>query len=351
MEKRIFKYLTVIVIATLFITTLVLDVLFYEYFSAMAVSDLTFFEVFTASLPPMVAILVLILVVLYMLSTNISKTILSPIKNAADNIESILSGEEVEDAEIYPEIKPFVEMIRRQKKQIETAMENLKEAEKIRREFTANVSHELKTPLTSINGYAEMIANGMVEGDEVQKFAGIIKKEGTRLLTLIESILNLSKLEDETIEKTYEDIDLYEIANEIVNRVNPQAISHKVNLDVRGEAVFISANRRMIEDLIYNLIDNAVKYNVENGMVLVSVYNEGNYGVISVKDSGIGIPKEEQDRIFERFYRIDKSRSKKIEGSGLGLSIVKHIVEYHNGLITLESEIGEGTTITVKLPK
>ncbi|MBC7087890.1 MAG: hypothetical protein H5T96_05275 [Tissierellales bacterium] len=351
MEKRIFKYLTVIVIATLFITTLVLDVLFYEYFSAMAVSDLTFFEVFTASLPPMVAILVLILVVLYMLSTNISKTILSPIKNAADNIESILSGEEVEDAEIYPEIKPFVEMIRRQKKQIETAMENLKEAEKIRREFTANVSHELKTPLTSINGYAEMIENGMVEGDEVQKFAGIIKKEGTRLLTLIESILNLSKLEDETIEKTYEDIDLYEIANEIVNRVNPQAISHKVNLDVRGEAVFISANRRMIEDLIYNLIDNAVKYNVENGMVLVSVYNEGNYGVISVKDSGIGIPKEEQDRIFERFYRIDKSRSKKIEGSGLGLSIVKHIVEYHNGLITLESEIGEGTTITVKLPK
>lgn len=351
MEKRIFKYLTVIVIATLFITTLVLDVLFYEYFSAMAVSDLTFFEVFTASLPPMVAILVLILVVLYMLSTNISKTILSPIKNAADNIESILSGEEVEDAEIYPEIKPFVEMIRRQKKQIETAMENLKEAEKIRREFTANVSHELKTPLTSINGYAEMIANGMVEGDEVQKFAGIIKKEGTRLLTLIESILNLSKLEDETIEKTYEDIDLYEIANEIVNRVNPQAISHKVNLDVRGETVFISANRRMIEDLIYNLIDNAVKYNVENGTVLVSVYNEGNYGVISVKDSGIGIPKEEQDRIFERFYRIDKSRSKKIEGSGLGLSIVKHIVEYHNGSITLESEVGKGTTITIKLPK
>lgn len=351
MEKRIFKYLTIIVIATLIVTTLVLDVLFYEYFSNMNLNDLTFGEIVTASLPPMVAILVFILVVLYMLSTKISKMILSPIKNAADNIESILSGEEVEEAEIYPEIKPFVETIKRQKKQIELVMNNLREAEKIRREFTANVSHELKTPLTSINGYAEMIANGMAEGDEVQKFAGIIQKEGTRLLALIESILNLSKLEDETVEKTYEKIDLYEISKEVVNKLKPQAASHRVNLEIDGEPIVVSANKRMIEDLIYNLIDNAIKYNIENGEVKVLVRSDENYGLISVKDTGIGIPQEEQDRIFERFYRIDKSRSKKIEGSGLGLSIVKHIVEYHNGALSLESEIGKGTTITVKLPK
>lgn len=351
MEKRIFKYLTIIVIATLFVTTLVLDVLFYEYFTNMGNYDLTFGEIFTASLPPMVAILVLILVVLYMFSTKISKIILSPIKNAADNIESILSGEEVEDVEIYPEIKPFIETINRQKKQIELVMNNLKEAEKIRREFTANVSHELKTPLTSINGYAEMIANGMAEGEEVKKFAGIIQKEGTRLLTLIESILNLSKLEDESIEKTYEQIDLYDTIKEVVHKLKPQALLHKVNLEVDGEVAHVMANKRMIEDLVYNLIDNAIKYNVENGNVLVSVKNEEKYGIVSVKDTGIGIPQEEQDRIFERFYRIDKSRSKKIEGSGLGLSIVKHIVEYHNGSLILESEVGKGTTITVKLPK
>jgi two-component system phosphate regulon sensor histidine kinase PhoR len=351
MEKRIFKYLTIIVIATLVVSTLVLDVLFYEYFSNIENYDLTFGEIFTASLPPMVAILVLILVVLYMLSTKISKIVLSPIKNAADNIESILSGEEVEDVEIYPEIKPFVETINRQKKQIEIVMNNLKEAEKVRREFTANVSHELKTPLTSINGYAEMIANGMVEGEEVKKFAGIIQKEGTRLLTLIESILNLSKLEDESVEKTYEEIDLYETIKDVVHKLKPQAVSHKVNLEVDGEVTHVKANKRMIEDLVYNLIDNAIKYNVENGNVLVSIKNEENNGLISVKDTGIGIPQEEQDRIFERFYRIDKSRSKKIEGSGLGLSIVKHIVEYHNGSITLESEVGKGTTITIKLPK
>ena len=351
MEKRIFKYLTIIVIATLVVSTLVLDVLFYEYFSNIENYDLTFGEIFTASLPPMVAILVLILVVLYMLSTKISKIVLSPIKNAADNIESILSGEEVEDVEIYPEIKPFVETINRQKKQIEIVMNNLKEAEKVRREFTANVSHELKTPLTSINGYAEMIANGMVEGEEVKKFAGIIQKEGTRLLTLIESILNLSKLEDESVEKTYKEIDLYETIKDVVHKLKPQAASHKVNLEVDGEITHVKANKRMIEDLVYNLIDNAIKYNVENGNVLVSVKNEENNGLISVKDTGIGIPQEEQDRIFERFYRIDKSRSKKIEGSGLGLSIVKHIVEYHNGSIALESEVGKGTTITIKLPK
>ncbi|TJX67712.1 hypothetical protein E8P77_04395 [Soehngenia saccharolytica] len=351
MEKRIFKYLTIIVIATLVVSTLVLDVLFYEYFSNIENYDLTFGEIFTASLPPMVAILVLILVVLYMLSTKISKIVLSPIKNAADNIESILSGEEVEDVEIYPEIKPFVETINRQKKQIEIVMNNLKEAEKVRREFTANVSHELKTPLTSINGYAEMISNGMAEGEEVKKFAGIIQKEGTRLLTLIESILNLSKLEDESVEKTYEEIDLYETIKDVVHKLKPQAASHKVNLEVDGEITHVKANKRMTEDLVYNLIDNAIKYNVENGNVLVSVKNEENNGLISVKDTGIGIPQEEQDRIFERFYRIDKSRSKKIEGSGLGLSIVKHIVEYHNGSITLESEVGKGTTITIKLPK
>jgi two-component system phosphate regulon sensor histidine kinase PhoR len=230
-------------------------------------------------------------------------------------------------------------------------MNNLKEAEKVRREFTANVSHELKTPLTSINGYAEMISNGMAEGEEVKKFAGIIQKEGTRLLTLIESILNLSKLEDESVEKTYEEIDLYETIKDVVHKLKPQAASHKVNLEVDGEITHVKANKRMTEDLVYNLIDNAIKYNVENGNVLVSVKNEENNGLISVKDTGIGIPQEEQDRIFERFYRIDKSRSKKIEGSGLGLSIVKHIVEYHNGSITLESEVGKGTTITIKLPK
>lgn len=222
-------------------------------------------------------------------------------------------------------------------------------AEKLRREFTANVSHELKTPLQGIIGSAELIESGMVKAADMPRFVGHIREEAQRLVSLVNDIIRLSQL-DEGDSLPTERVDLLSVAEEAAADLSEAAKARNISLLAEGESVFVFGIKRLLYEVIYNLGENAVKYNVENGNVLISVAKEENSAVLTVKDSGIGIAPEHQSRIFERFYRVDKSHSKASGGTGLGLSIVKHAVQRHGGKIELESEPGKGTTIRVILP-
>ncbi len=219
-------------------------------------------------------------------------------------------------------------------------------AERIRREFTANVSHELKTPLQSIMGSAELMENGLVKEEDMPRFIGHIRTEAGRLVTLIDDIIRLSRL-DEGGEMPFENVDLYGAAMEVAAGLTDAAAAKNVEITVTGENVNVKGVRRLITEIIFNLCDNAIKYNKDGGTVEVSVNRQEDRAVISVRDSGIGIPPEHQTRVFERFYRVDKSRSKESGGTGLGLSIVKHAVQYLNGTIDLQSSPGEGTCIQI----
>ena len=222
-------------------------------------------------------------------------------------------------------------------------------AEKLRREFTANVSHELKTPLQGIIGSAELIESGMVKAADMPRFVGHIREEAQRLVSLVSDIIRLSQL-DEGDSLPTERVDLLSVAEEAAADLSEAAKARNISLLAEGESVFVFGIKRLLYEVIYNLGENAVKYNVENGNVLISVAKEENSAVLTVKDSGIGIAPEHQSRIFERFYRVDKSHSKASGGTGLGLSIVKHAVQQQGGKIELESEPGKGTTIRVILP-
>ena len=223
-------------------------------------------------------------------------------------------------------------------------------AEQNRREFTANVSHELKTPLQGIIGSAELLENGMVQPDDVPRFVGHIRKEAQRLVTLIGDIIRLSQL-DEGDEMPRETVDLLTLSQETADDLTSAAEQKNVTISVTGESTCVGGVRRLLYEVIYNLCDNGVKYNVEGGSVSVRVGTEDGKAVVSVADTGIGIAPEHQERIFERFYRVDKSHSKASGGTGLGLSIVKHAVQYHHGTVELQSEEGKGTTIRILLPK
>lgn len=219
-------------------------------------------------------------------------------------------------------------------------------AERNRKEFTANVSHELKTPLQSIMGSAELLENGLVKADDVPKFIGRIRSEAARLVTLIEDIIRLSQL-DESTDFPLEDADIYEIAKDEAEMLSLTAQKRNVTISVKGKSTVIHAPKQLLHEIIYNLCDNAIKYNKEGGSVEVSVEESDNNVILSVSDTGIGIPLDNQSRVFERFYRVDKSHSKETGGTGLGLSIVKHAVQYLNGKISLESTVGKGTKISV----
>ena len=219
-------------------------------------------------------------------------------------------------------------------------------AQRNRQEFTANVTHELKTPLQSIIGSAELLENGLVKPEDNVRFVTNIRKEATRLISLINDIIRLSQL-DENNEPATETVDLTEVAEEVVEVLTVSAEKKKVELSVAGEAQTIFGVRRYIYEIIYNLCDNAIRYNVEGGKAEIEIYKENGHAAVSVKDTGIGISPEHHSRIFERFYRVDKSHSKETGGTGLGLSIVKHAVQYHGGKITLDSEIGKGTTVKI----
>ena len=222
-------------------------------------------------------------------------------------------------------------------------------AERTRREFTANVSHELKTPLQSILGSAELLKNGMVRQEDIPQFSEVIYKEAARLVALVEDIIHLSQL-DEGAAMEQNEVDLLALANSVVSALRNSAEKKRVRLSVAGESVQVNGARGLLYEMISNLCDNAIKYNVEGGSVEVTVSQEARGALLTIKDTGIGIPAEYQSRVFERFFRVDKSRSKASGGTGLGLSIVKHIAQYHHAAIELESDVGSGTAISVTFP-
>lgn len=223
------------------------------------------------------------------------------------------------------------------------------QAEQNRREFTANVSHELKTPLQSIIGSADLIESGLVKPEDMPRFIGHIKTDAARLVSLVSDIIRLSQL-DENTEMNWENVDALSVAKEALEMVAPIAESRNISLTIKGEPAPLTSVHKLLYDIIYNLCDNAVKYNKEGGFVKVDVKTAGDKVQIAVSDNGVGIAPADQSRVFERFYRVDKSHSRESGGTGLGLSIVKHAVAYLKGSISLESTLGKGTTITVSFP-
>lgn len=219
--------------------------------------------------------------------------------------------------------------------------------EHIRRDFTANVSHELKTPLTSISGYAEMIATGMAKPEDVSAFAERIRRESNRMLNLVSDIIQLTELDERGLAAQTERVDLYALVEECIEILRSAAMVRGVSVTLSGNSTEVQGNRTLLNELVYNLLENAIRYNRDNGTVAIRVFEH----TISVRDTGIGIPKAHQSRIFERFYRVDKSRSKETGGTGLGLAIVKHIVEQHHATLRLDSREGIGTEITVRFPE
>ena len=225
------------------------------------------------------------------------------------------------------------------------------ERESLRREFSANVSHELKTPLTSISGFAEIMQGGLVKNEDIPKFAGRIYKEAQRLLQLVEDVIQISQLDEEKTSYVWEPVDVYQVCKNAFESLKEKAKRLNVHLYICGERMKMEAVRTLLEEAIYNVCDNAIKYNRNDGSVSVFLTQTAQEIQIVVKDTGVGIPKEDQDRVFERFYRVDKSHSKEIGGTGLGLSIVKHAVGALKGSVILRSEEGNGTEITLRFPK
>ena len=225
------------------------------------------------------------------------------------------------------------------------------ERESLRREFSANVSHELKTPLTSISGFAEIMQGGLVKNEDIPKFAGRIYKESQRLLQLVEDVIQISQLDEEKTPYVWEPVDVYQVCKSAFDSLKEKAYKMNVHLYICGESMKMEAIRTLLEEAVYNVCDNAIKYNRNDGSVSIFLEQTAQEVQIVVKDTGIGIPREDQDRVFERFYRVDKSHSKEIGGTGLGLSIVKHAVSTLDGSVGLGSEVGSGTEICMKFPK
>ena len=221
------------------------------------------------------------------------------------------------------------------------------ESERMRREFTANVSHELKTPLTSISGYAEIMQNGLVRSEDIPRFAGNIYTETQRLITLVEDIIKLSQLDERAVELERTETDLRAIAQDVAERLRVPAKQNRISIRVSGESAKVLGVGRILDEMIFNLADNAVKYNRTGGKVEITTGMQDGHAFVEVADNGIGIPERDRERVFERFYRVDKSRSKQIGGTGLGLSIVKHGAAFHNAHVALQSREGEGTTVRI----
>ncbi len=296
------------------------------------------YSILSSAFPSLIWVLALLILISLGIAHFLTGKLIAPIVNLASKLD------EYNDETDYEELTPFIATIRKQHQDI------LKNA-RMRQEFTANVSHELKTPLTSITGYAELIETGMASGEDVVRFAHGIRNSATRLLTLINDTIRLSELDggEEQVDMT--DLNLYQMAADCVDMLRVSAEKHQVEIALHGHECHMQGNRQMIEELLYNLCDNAIRYNNAGGRIDVEVYPDRTGCVLVVRDTGIGIPKEHQERIFERFYRVDKSRSKSTGGTGLGLAIVKHIVNKHNAKLELKSEAGEGTMIRVLFPR
>jgi two-component system, OmpR family, phosphate regulon sensor histidine kinase PhoR len=280
------------------------------------------------------AIALCILFVCMGISHYLTKKLVEPIEKLATNIML------VDENNVYEEIRPFVNTIKEQHV-------NIINNAQLRQEFTANVSHELKTPLTAISGYAELIGNGMTGKEDTIRFSNEIHSNANRLLSLINDIIKLSELDEADHQMEMERIDLYKLAENCVQMMQVTAEKQGIRLTLQGESTMAMANKGLMDEVFYNLCSNAIRYNKPGGSVTVTVGTKDERPFLSVADTGIGIPKECQERVFERLYRVDKSRSKSTGGTGLGLAIVKHIVAQHNAALHLDSELDEGTTIEI----
>ena len=363
----------------------------------LSVTSLSALSIFLSMTQLLALVLVIALILAGFLASKTSKSIVKPLEN--------VDLEHPEQAEIYDEMAPFLRRIavqnklinkqmqdrQRRQREFETITENMQEGllvldargevlscnkgarrllgvdledslvagvvlllfdntekadrEKLRREFTANVSHELKTPLTSISGFAEIMKNGMVKAEDVPRFANNIYEEAQRLISMVQDIIQLSRLDEaqENVEKT--DVDVALIAETVAKRLETQAAQKKIKFHLETETAVLSGVPHVLEEMIYNLCDNAIRYNKDNGSVTLKVEKHPDDITVTVADTGIGIPYGEQERVFERFYRVSRSRSKDVDGTGLGLSIVKHGAMLHNATISMDSEPGKGTEI------
>ena len=295
---------------------------------------------------PLVLLIFLAVILSALVASRIARTTTEPL-NRIDLARP-------DDRDVDEELKPLVRRVAEQNRRIQSQMRELSEEharqDRLRQEFTANVSHELKTPLTSISGFAELLGSGMVRPEDVQSFGSRIYDETQRLICLVGDILKLSRLEDNSGLPEKERLSLYAVAEEVIRQLEPVARRQNVAVTLEGEVGEIFAVRRIAEEMLYNLCDNAIKYNRPNGSVAVSVM-ECETGVsLTVADTGIGIPEEDLPRIFERFYRVDKSHSREIGGTGLGLSIVKHGAMVHDAEVSVQSSLGQGTAVTLIFP-
>ena len=295
-------------------------------------------NIFVSSIPSMLIVMIVIAGVCVILANKLTKNLMAPIEKVSNDLENAAT---IQSETEYKELVPFLNTIRLQHESVLAAV-------KSRQDFTANVSHELKTPLTAISGYAELIENNMVDEKQRIGFAGEIRKNADRLVSLINDIIRLSELDHSDDTKGFEQVDLCKIAKECVDNLGVSAAKQNIQLNFDGTECKMHGNSHMLVELVENLCQNAIRYNNPGGTVNVTVHKLGGKTVLTVEDNGIGIPKDQQERVFERFYRVDKSRSKETGGTGLGLAIVKHIVELHDAKITLDSEVGHGTTIKVE---
>lgn len=290
-------------------------------------------SVFLAAAPVLVVIILLIFAGCILLSHLLTAQLIAPIEDVAQHLDE--PGRLV----TYRELEPFAREIRAQHEKILSAARS-------RQDFTANVSHELKTPLTAISGYAELMENKMVDEEQSIRFAGEIRKNAGRLLSLINDIIQLSELDYMETPVQPQKVELFSLAREVCSSLQVQADARHIRLQCFGRETEVTGDRELLKEMIENLVQNAIRYNREGGYVQVTVKQQGS-PVFMVEDNGIGIPKESQERVFERFYRVDKSRSRETGGTGLGLAIVKHIAQIHDAQLKLESTLGKGTKITV----
>ena len=314
----------------------------------LAATQITMSGILLGILNQLIVVTFLTLILAFCLAFRLTKRIIDPLnKMDLDNSDTVP----------YEELKPLVNRIHTQKELIKDQTVSLiekenerKKAEMVRREFTANVTHELKTPLQTISGSAELLSKGVVKPEDVPEFSDKIYMESKRLITLVEDIISLSKIEEAGLEFRKERVDLYEIANLTVRNLRPSAERNGTAVTLEGDHVEIDGVPQLLESIVFNLLDNSIKYSGNNGEVTVSVTEQDEKAVLSVADNGIGIPEDEKERIFERFYRVDKSRSKNAGGTGLGLSIVKHAAMVHDADIEITSMLGKGTAVKVVFP-
>ncbi len=318
----------------IFITALLILLVFHPYVNSIEGKKLA--ELIAA----FAAVIIVAVICAVLVSIRITKSIVEPIKKLGKNLDNI------EDLKTFRELQPFVSELTVQKKK-QAALSKQK------KQFTANLSHELKTPLTSIAGYAELIESGIAKEEDVKPFAATIRKQALRLVSVSEDIIKLSQLEENDDENTvsFSSVDIYEIAKRCVEALSASTKLRGIDLSVEGESAFINGNSSLLEELIYNLCDNAIRYNKESGSVTVKISSDENGTTLAVEDTGIGIDEKYQQRVFERFFRVDKSRSKETGGTGLGLAIVKHIVQQHSAELKIDSKLGIGTKISIFFSK